>query len=606
MTSKILTKLLSILLFICIVLAILLIQLNPVSEYELSIYDSLFPLGIILIVAPIIGGIGLVVHGLFRRNNQWQIGLLLIVLSSLIIVFLPYLKGYAFSDGGDHLFHLGYVKNILNTTQININDVYPVIHILIVQSSLITNISPEIMINFIGPLYYILFILFTYLCASEILSRKAAVLAAVASTVLFCYYYNEIFPMGFAFITFPFVFYLHFKNLNNRSYAVIFLLVVIIVLMIIFHPVASFMLTAALFLMEIGNLVYQRFFINRKDTNSINLKQAAPFSLNFPMISMFGLTLWIWYRYDVWNSAVSSVANWFSAQLFVQPMTAAAQENFNKLGLNLMDQFILFERLYGHTFIYLALTVITTFLIFKNLKQKVDNNREIFSYSCVFLPAVGIWLIDYVRPLSILSSGRMITLVTAMFPVLVGVTLDRGIDSYRSRDLPHRASFLKSTGTIAVGIVLSICSLIAIFALYPSPQTYKPYWGISYASFNGEAWLVKNGNPDLNMLSLSATSPNSIAAALWGTGEGEFLRANNPGIDFHFGYDLHQTLGESYAQDKYLFLVTSDKLLYTELWPEVGRLNLTDFAKLENDYSIYNIYSNGESQDYYVRGIAVP
>jgi hypothetical protein len=599
-------KVLLIVLLSCIATAVFLIARNPITGYELSIYSSLFPFIIILIIAPVIGGIWLVIYGIFRNDGHWKMGLLIILLSNLIIVLLPYLKGYAFSDGGDHLLHLGYVLNILNTAFINSRDVYPVTHILIAQFSLITNISPDIIINFLGPLFYLLFILFTYVLAKNTLSKAAAVLAVTASSILFCYYYNEIFPMGFAFIMFPLLFFMYFRNVKTRSDGMVGLLVLMIILMVFFHPVASFILGVTLFVMECGNLIYRKFFSIKKEPGSVLMPQSAGyFNFNLPLISFLGFTLWIWYRFDVWGGAISSLASWFNNQLAVQSMTAIAQESFNKLGLNITDQLLLFIKSYGHTFIYLGLSVITIVLIIRMLAKKREVNICLFSYALIFLPLVCIWLIDYVRPISDLSSGRLISVVTAMFPVLVGFALQR--IGYGGSEYPRenenkvtKAGFKKIAAASMVGLTLLVCSIIGILGIYPSPYRYQPYWGISHQTLDGESWIVENGNPSTNILSMYVTSTGSIAAALWGTDVSDYPKSDLQGIDYHFGYNSYQTLGESYAENKYMFLVSSNKLLYTELWPQVGRLNLSDFAKLENDFSISCIYNDGEAQNYYV------
>ncbi len=369
--SQITPKFISIILLMIFITAVIMIARNPISGGEMSIYDSLFPLTIVLLVLTIMGGISLVILGLYKNNNYWKLGLFLILLGSLVIVLLPYLKGYQFSDGGDHLTHLGFAKDILNTGYFGNNDVYPVTHILTAQLSLILSLTAETLINFISPLFYLLFVLFTYLYAKEILSKPAAILATVASTVLFCYYYNEVFPMGFALIFFPLILYLYFHHLKTKSARITVLLIILVVFMVFFHPVTSFILTAALLLMETGNLIYRRF--------SNGKKEPSVFTAGLPMISFYALILWIWYRFYVWNSAVSSVAGWFNSELFVQPMTASAQESFNKLGLSISQQLLLIIQTYGHILVFLGLSMIT---ILQMIRSKAvsgrENNREIF------------------------------------------------------------------------------------------------------------------------------------------------------------------------------------------------------------------------------------
>ena len=608
--ETILPKFVAIALFLFIIAAITSIWSNPIYGYELSIFNSFSYLTWVLIIGPVIGGVGFIVYGVYRKENYWQVGLLLIILVNLIIVLLPYLKGYAFSGNGDHLSHFGSIKDILNTGNFSTNDVYPVTHILSAQLSSILSITPEIMINFIGSLFYLLFILFSYLLAREVMPKPAAVLSTTASTVLFSHYYNQIFPMGFAFIFFPLAFYLYFRYLNIKSSRIAILLIIVLLLMVFFHPVSSFILTVSLLVMEVGRLIYSRLFRDKSNIRypySYHIKQI---SFNFAAISFICLMVWIWNKFGVWNSAVISVVSWFNTELFVKPMTEIAQDAFNKLGLSLSGQLGLFLKSYGAHFIYLGLSVIAIImLIVGKFNIKKEYHRNLFIYACFFLPVVAIWLTDYVRPLTTLSSGRMICVVIAMFPILVGLALYKigGFETEKNEESLKstltRGLKWKLTKAVSTGIIIVICSIIAILAFYPSPYRYQAYWGVSYSSFNSETWLLHKGNPDLTIIGIALIPPDRIADAVWGIQRGKikYPHLSEETLYDHFGYDHNQNLGQSISNDRYLFLGALDKLFYTKLYPGIGLFNLNDFARLENDPSVNRIYSNGKAQDYYIR-----
>ena len=506
--NVVMPKLVSTVLFISLVIALIAILKNPIHGSELSIYSSLFPLNIFFLILPVMGGIGLVIQGLYKQNHNWQIGLLLIVLTGLIIALLPYLKGYQFSDGGDQLTHFGFTKDILNTGHISGYDIYPVTHCLIAPLAMISKIQPEILINFIGPLFYLMFILFTFLFSREVLPKPAAILATVCSTVLSCYYYTELFPMGFALAFFPLIFYLFFSNLRKREPVSTLLLIALVILMTFFHPVTSLLLTVALLLMECGNLIYTRFISSPKESDV--------FSPNIPMISFYCLVLWIWYRFNVWNDAVSNIASWFNSQLFVQPMTAIAEDSFSKLGLDTFQRMMIIAQTYGHILIFLFLSVIAVLLIIRNkMMLEKEPRRNITAYSIFFLPALAIWLVDYIRPLSQLSSGRMIWVVITLFPMLTGYTLYRlGGKTLDGNRHPGK-SYFNGIRSASIGLIIVVCSLFGIFSYYPSPIIYQPYGGISHSDFAGESWLVLNGNLQMGVLRLYTPPTERIADALW-------------------------------------------------------------------------------------------
>ena len=57
---------------------------------------------------------------------------------------LPQLTGYAFVASSDHLTHLGYVLDIMQTGHFSSRNVYPITHILISQIFFLTGISEVI------------------------------------------------------------------------------------------------------------------------------------------------------------------------------------------------------------------------------------------------------------------------------------------------------------------------------------------------------------------------------------------------------------------------------------------------------------------------------
>jgi hypothetical protein len=606
--NRITIKVIAVALCLCIIAATMLIASNTINGYELSIYSSLIPATFILLLTPISGGIGIILYSLYKKDNYWKIGLVLVVISNLIIVLLPYLQGYVFSDGGDHLTHLGFIKDILNTGQFDITNFYPVIHVFGAQLSMVSNVSAEAIINFLGPLFYLLFIVFTYILSRELLSRPLAVLAANASTILFGYYYHEVFPMGFAFMLIPLILFLYFRNLRQPTFAIRFILILMLILLVFLHLIASFIVTALLLIIEIVNFVLNRFSLEKKEPAKITVGQIK-FNSSYILISLFCFVLWIWYRFYIWNETVYNVALWFNTELFTMSMTSIAQISLNKLGLNLLGQLFLFIKIYGHTFLFLLLSVFAIGHIFRNrFILKREDSRRLIAYSCIFVVLVAIWLVDLRRPLTTLESGRLISSIFAVFPILVGIALDKigefskyynEYDVLKPLQITDLKPFIRGT---FIWVLITGSSLIGIISVYPSPIIYQPNQGISHASFNSEAWLVQKGAPQLNVFLLYSPPTLRIANAIWGTNATEYPKSNEKSIEDHFGYNQHQAVGEKISGNMYMFITSETRLLYTRLWPQVGRFTEEDYLKLKDDNTVNLIYNNCEAQNYYITG----
>jgi len=579
-----------------IIMNILVIS-TPSNGYELSIYCGLSPLIWVIILVDVLCGIAFVIKNCFEDENRvrWgSIGILLIILSNFIVVLLPMLRGYAFSDSGDHLTHLGYIKDIIQNGYITPIDVYPVTHVVLSILSLILHISSDSIINLAGPLFYLLLVLFTLLISKELLPAPAAIIATVSSTVLFSYYYAQVFPMGYAFIFFPFLFFLYFKHFKTKSGSKAILIIILIILMAFFHPVASLMLTFALLEIRSSTILFESAYKVVTDQNTI--LSAALFFVKqniysyYPLISLVILLLWIWQHFQVWDSMISSVLFWFHSELLVKPISENAAEAFDKLGLDLLGQIILIIKMYGHFLIYLILSLLGATVIMKKSVHLNDiNMKNLFSFSCFFITITFIWMLDNIRPLTSLSSGRLIAVLTAIYSLLVGLILYKLLENKFS----YKRIF-------SVVFILFICSLIGIFSLYPSPYTMRSNWAVSNMQSEGSEWFLVNGNMNNSTLMLGTGPLFRYSHAFWGTQRTKDFREEYIVPD-HFSYPNNENFGASANESKYMLLRSEFILsLYQDLYPQIGRFNSNDFARLAFDPTVNKLYENSEFEVFFI------
>lgn len=604
--SKII-KTASIIFFLQIFAAIMLIAKNPIERYEICIYSSIPDIIWVLLPLAILGGIGIVVSqaAVSDENGKrywWQIGLLIIVMSNLVVVLLPYLRGYLFAGTGDHLSHIGYTIDILQTGTKTSSNVYPITHIITSQLSSILGIPVYTMINFIGPLFFLSFILFTYLLSREILPKTASIFATLASNVLYCYYYNLVFPMGFAFITTVLFFYIYFRYCRYKSAEVMVILIITGILIVFFHPVTAFSLIIALLFMESGKLIFNRVCLSGRGDRS----QVTQISLILPLLLFAALMLWIWEHFWVWNSSVKSVTGWFHKEMLVESMTDKSVEAFDLLGLDILGILELFVKMFGHYAIYAGLSLIAITAIAKRCLTSSNRNcREIFQYSIFFLPAMGIWITDYVRPLTTLSSGRIVCLVTALFPPLVGLALYKIGGMEREGD-DSSLYLWRNLRMLSIILILIMCFSIGIFSLYPSPLTLRSNWAASYEMYSSQKWLLEKGDSSVAVLGLGHTATYRYAHALWGakiSGRKAYPVQNlDEKIPDHFNYHLgYAMFSDSLEGDRYLLSRENYVVqLYTELYTEIARYSKEDFSRLNMDPSVIKLYSNDGSQVYYI------
>jgi hypothetical protein len=74
---------------------------------------------------------------------------------------------------------------------------------------------------------------------------------------------------------------------------------------------------------------------------------------------------------------------------------------------------------------------------------------------------------------------------------------------------------------------------------------------------------------------------------------------------YHFGYDRTDELGELVGTDYYMLINQEDKVLYTDIWPEIvdERFTRQAFARLHSDPSLELIYSNAGLDIWHIHAV---
>lgn len=555
---------------------------QPATGYRLSMYDSLSTWQWVVVLSSIIAGIVVIVFGsVFLMPSQLRhAGFALLLLANILVVLLPYLNQMAFSDRGDHLSHFAESGFILKSGTTQESNVYPITHILVSETVLLLGVPLPTVIALVGPFFYVVFIIFSYLLAWQVLPRRAAVLSALAASVVSCYYYKEVFPMGFAFITFPLLYSLYFSYSKQRQVSNAIALLVLIILLPFFHPVSSFMAALGLASAGMGKFCSRGF---------MGAGHNRP-SLVIPSISFIVLLIWIWEKFWVWNSLVRNVYGWFKLELLNRPFVEMAEEALNKLGLSPLGRAELFVRMYGHIFVFIIMSMWVFTRLLKNRKAShLKGHDLLFAYMCFLVLVILVQGVDWLRPLTELTSGRIIWLVTALLPLSVGVAafwinvggLVRGY----------------ATRLLLVNGIFIFASIVGVFALYPSPLTYRAEPSLSRMELKGAEWLLRNYDTRTGIMAF--TADNLIGKRLpqvFG------FPARPPRIlpvSEHFGYDRVEICGSLLEYDAYLYLNKMDRF-YPVLYPQVGRFTQADFDRLDEDPTVAKIYLDGDAEVRYV------
>lgn len=575
-----LPKVVAILCFILTTLALILIGDSPATGYELSIYAGTPSLVWIFLIGSGMGGLSIIVHQAFTKNkgNLWLIGFLILMLTNFIILSLHALRGYFLYNPVDPMGHLKLSMDIFSTGYFGGN-FYPITHILISEIAGICDITPVEVIRYLPALFSVLFMVFIYLLATVTLREKWQILLASASGVVlfFSYYHVSVYPSGLSVLVFPLVFYLYFKNSERLSPSFKMLFIIFLILYPYFHPASSSILIFFLILFEL--------------TKGLYTKKRDQISITPILISSITFFMWVscfWFFGSAIRSIFSSIRG--SAEegsYFIEEGHAALQ---NIRGLDLVE---LFLKMYGANVIYIVISSIAILLILKKILKHESGVVNILILSVLFVSSTPLSVFLFMESKSI-SVGRLLGLNYMLLaaPILVGFALYELL----------KRSKRETINIIIVVVILTVSSTISVFAVYRSPWILQQNWQVTYHYMDGSEWFSDHHCPDIISNGMGYYQCSKPTRPRYG---------NDPEriIPEHFNYTYHETLGESFAQDRYIIITQRCKLANADpvlanarMDPQIQwGFNESDFYRFENhDESTNKLYSNGEFWVYFV------
>lgn len=592
--SKYNLKILAIACFILIFLSSFIAFLHPARGYELSIYESTPTFVWIFLIFSITGGVTIIVHQVYTReyknSNFWLFGFLILILSRMTLLYIPFIRGY-YTWRGDNISHIGAVKDVLLTGHFPTDNVYPVTHIFLAELISISGAPIELIVNHSTALISVFYVVSIYLLATAVLhERGQQLLAFVAIAVVFFNDYDVFLrPNGWSFLMFPLVLFLYFKHSIN--YQILF--VIFLILYPFFHPLSSLVLVACFIAIGLSQTTLGYIY-------KIKHKKRELFPIVPVLIVLCILLPWIL----SFQGFALNIRQLFEALTtgHSPDVIASMGSTLDKINVHGFEFIKLFIKGYGDDFIFIMFSLIAGIIIVKGILSKRFKNSEdimnLVSLLVIFLIAgflYAAYLFGTIPGLHTIGGSRFQRFFVLFTPVLTGFAI------YEISKKVH------PTRLICVGIVciIVLASAISIGSLYRSPYVLRPGAGVTQMEMHGFEWFVDYKSRDIGCTCIMSP-PYRFADAILGDSE-EDKRSDiphyAPAIPDHFNYTVHNSLGESYEKDRYAAITQMDKVIYDTVWKVVGRFNESDFCRLEEDPTVDKLYDNRETEVFYIHTI---
>lgn len=576
--------------------------LSPQQGYEISFYSSTPSLVFALIAVAIVGGVSIlvqqVVSGNYRSSRIWIGGFLLLVLTRMVTLYLPYIRGY-FTWMGDNATHLGLVGEIVAKGYVDPKNFYPITHIFLTQVTLITALPVEFVVNHSTTILSVFYVLTVYLIAKAVFDDERPVILTVAAVgaVIFSGYELYLMPNGWSCLLLPLAVYLIIRSMDSRQNPAFKILALIaIVLYPFFHPFSTLLLILLLVLFIVTTFTFTSTIVRRVLTpisHSIGPESFLRFN-NMPVFLVgIGITIWtLWIvsfrRFD------SNIRNFADAILTSETFDAvgAMAEQADKMNFELMDILVLLVKDYGDELIFFA-TFLAGGLIFLRRRRYFSNAESIFLISILPL-TFGLFYLVYltglIPGLDFISAQRVLPYTVLVAPIFSGIFFCYALSKKRS---------------ILTGfciLLLVITPILALFAVVPSPYLHRATPDITEMDLAGMEWSFQYKDLDLPY-GYIMSPPFRFADIILGRVE----RDKRSDIDHvmkipdHFAYGQNRYLGESYTNNSFAVITKFDTVLYETAYERVGRFRNEDFVRLQGDPTVNRIYSNDESTAYVIQ-----
>jgi len=613
-------KILAILAFSCLIFSLIIIIFTPqTAYYELSIY-SVYPFyfWFLIIIIIFLGQLIIFKNVIFKINeNKYHnlvLGTFIILIPIFIVLFLPFIRGYATYGFGDHLTHIGEVKDVLQEGFIGKTNFYPNLHILTAELTLVSDGNIIDIVNFLSRFFFLIspisiYLFYLLIFKNENEMKFAFVLAS--SFLYFGFFCKYIAPYNLSFLLVPLILYLYLKREDvHHSVNFSILFVIIIVNYTFYHPLNILFLILIFIFFSVTFYVYPKFnFLTLSEFPEKTLKER---SMNIILFSVLVFVIW----YFSFASIIGSFYKVFSSifygagESFFQSQAAALQTYSPKL----IDTIKTIIYTYGVLITIFFLSILSlTVLFFYWRKNKQDFRLRfclLFSGTAFFVFG-GLLCASFFANF-IVSWNRFLVWVVIFSIILITLAFYYLLSTFTNNNRLFRW-LPKSVIIFFICVILISLTFVSTFTFYNSPLTGDANLQVTKKDWTGVQWVTDNRNAT-RIIQDMGIARWRYSDAIYGVDttrkmETQFLnymKTSIKPIPDHFSYNNKSFLGESFNISIYMIITRLARIRYPEAYPnykELWRFTPQDFKQLEEDYTVNRVFDDDDFVVYLINPI---
>jgi len=564
----------------------------PADGYEMSIYAA-FPwyFWALLIASVLVGQLIVLRAGLTadKDGSDWWFGVLLVLLSNALLLFLPYARGYPYFERADVLTHLGHIRTIQTTGMIGPENIYPNIHQLVLALAYATGLKPIRVINAVSGVVSLFSILASVALVAAVYDRRRALFSIPFVSVLIggTAHMNPS-PFAQSMLLLPFVLYLFVREQQTHALTIRIALVLSLVALIFYHPLTTLFAVVFFTVYGIAQTAVVRDLLLDPDDDASEL--TGPATASRLVLGTF--VAW-YYNFSGMLIRAESVLNTLFGSEGGESTLDAYSSTVSQTSPAAVDLLRILLLEYGTAIVILG---VSGFHLAKALGDRLWNRVSMtvfeFSFSVTAMAFSSIAVVFLVFDL-IVGFGRPL-MAAQYFGILVmgSFFFDLYRQSGESRNVVR-----------VVAVVLAILVVFSAFGVYHSPLTIQINQQVTEAELDGAEWYLTQTDQDLPHAEYGIDLYR-FEDAMLGFQADNVTKDPDPPPD-HFGYADGETLGAMYNESHYLVITPAGRQFYPEIWPDYRQYwqyTPQDFERLETDPTVSKVYINGGFETYTVEG----
>lgn len=559
----------------------LMIMLNTptASGYEISIIDS-FPfylwgcIGITIVVS---------IFSLLNNEidvNTRKLSFMFLILTNIIILCLPIIRGYFFYGRSDVMGHLASINQILSDGFISINNFYPISHIFGSIFVQITGVDPKFVVMIIPIFFFMVFIAGIYLLSNFITQKidRVLFLFAFAGILLYSYFGSMFLPNSLSFYFLPIILYAFVISLNYKHYNISYsiILVILLFLLAFFHPLNSINLII-IFIIALFSILAINFRTKiSKHLPVLNIDRNRV--INVLLILVVTFTVWFT-SYAIFQRSFKRVYDSLMHDLGTTPLDSYQSSIFSTT----MTTFQLLKEIflsYGHEIIFILIAFFAVVLIIKN-RRKLQNNSN-SRFFRIFFP-LNFFVFLFMSALILTGSFGLNNPQRELIYALFFSVLINGFVLY---DWVYKNDSKKYMKIILLTALLSVCALTGIYSTYSSLAMGSTNFQVSESEFVGSNLLFGSTNSSAYYYSFNdAFRYSEVVNGIDESMNKRYRYFKLPPKHFNFN---------DTPSGRYLVLneyVTQRYSIFFQNHPSYSK---GDFENLQNNPRLFQFYDNGD------------